>query len=394
MKKLLVLVVACISIAVIAQEKPNYQSIANKVVNQSLDVKPGEMVVVSGTPAELELLEALVVEISKAGGHYSIQLNLPSANKRAIMETPVEYLSMVNPYPLFQARVVDCYISTGSVQQPGLFSDVPEEKLKALRMSNMALRDALNTAKYRSVSIGQTGGIPSESYAKLVGMEYSVMLNNFWSAIDTDYEMMRIDSDVLKTYLKPGITVAVSSKEGTSLSFKLAGTDVRTNCGNCTKLNNDGGPTSAWLPAGEVYTCVDPESANGILVIPHFTYNGEIITDLKMTFEKGVLTDLSANGNVEKLKEALDSNPKDKNCLSIVDIGINRDQKYTSGSHYASWEMAGMLTFFIGDNTWAGGNVSTQFSMGVHAPLHSLKVGNTQLISEGEILLLDDMATK
>ncbi|MBK3519079.1 aminopeptidase [Carboxylicivirga marina] len=394
MKKLFVLAIACLSFVLTAQEKPDYQSIANKVVNQSLDVKPGELVVVSGTPAELELIEALLVEVSKAGGHCSVELNLPKANHKAIMETPVKYLAMVNPYPLFQARVVDCYISTGSVQEPALFTDVPEEKLKAMRMRNIALRDAFNRAKYRSVSIGQTGGIPSQSYAELVGMNHSDMLNNFWNAIDTDYEMMRIDSDVLKTYLKAGSIVTVSSKEGTSLSFNLAGTDIRTNCGDCTKLNNDGGPTAAWLPAGEVYACVDPQSANGLLVIPHYTYNGEILTDLKMTFENGVLTDLSGNGNLDRIKEALDSNPKDKNCLSIVDIGINRDRKYTEGTQYASWEMAGMLTFFIGDNSWAGGSVSSQYSMGVHAPLHSMEIGNTELISEGEILLLDDMATK
>ncbi|MBS2210399.1 aminopeptidase [Carboxylicivirga mesophila] len=394
MKELITIVMACLTVSVMAQEKPDYQSIADKIVNQSLDVKTGEVVVVTGTPAELELIEALVVEIAKAGGHYSVELDLPTANHCAIMETPIEYLEMVNPYPLLKARLVDCYISAGSVQDPTLFSDVPEEKLKASRSANMALRDAFNRAKFRAVYIGQTGGIPSESYANMVGMNYADMLNNFWKAIDTNYELMHIDSEVLKKYLAKGREMTVSSEEGTMLTFRISDTGVRTNCGDCTKLNNDGGPTSAWLPAGEVYTCVDPQSANGLLVIPHYNYRGDVMTNLRISFENGIITDLTADGNVDNLMEALKSNPDDKNCLSIFDIGINRDRVYTKGSRYASWEMAGMLTFYIGDNTWAGGTVSSQFSMGVHAPFHTLKAGKTEIISKGEIVMLDDMADK
>jgi aminopeptidase len=347
MKTLFAIAIACFSVATIAQEKPDYQSIAEKVVGQSLAVKSGEVVIVSGTPAELELIEALVVEIAKAGGHYSIDLELPTADHRVLLETPVEYLQMLNPYPLFQARVADCYIYAASLQDPTLFSDVPEEKLAAIRSKNMVLREAFKRVKNRAVYIGQTGGIPSESYAELVGMNYADMLDNFWKGIDTDYELMRVDGEVLKNYLKPGSVIRVSSKEGTSLTFKLASLDARTNCGNCSQINTEGGMTATWLPAGEVYSCVDPTSANGVLVIPHHFYLGEVITNLTISFENGLISNLTGEGNIDKLVEAINSNVITNNCLSLVDIGINRDRTYAKGSPYASWEMAGMLTFFL-----------------------------------------------
>ena len=69
-------------------QETNYSSIAKKMVNTSLNVQPGETVIINGTTAELEIMEELYVEVSKAGGKPTIELSIPSANKRAIMDTP------------------------------------------------------------------------------------------------------------------------------------------------------------------------------------------------------------------------------------------------------------------------------------------------------------------
>lgn len=53
----------------VAQDQPGYDAIAHKIVNYALEVKPGEVVIITGTPAELDLLSALVVAVRKAGGN-------------------------------------------------------------------------------------------------------------------------------------------------------------------------------------------------------------------------------------------------------------------------------------------------------------------------------------
>lgn len=85
-------------------ENPDYDSIAKNAVTAALNVQPGETVLITGTPAELKLLEALYVAVSKAGGQPVVQLNLPEADKRAIMEMPIEYLKIVPTAPLLMAR--------------------------------------------------------------------------------------------------------------------------------------------------------------------------------------------------------------------------------------------------------------------------------------------------
>ena len=66
---LLMIVVSIIGITGISytQQMENvvedYDSIADKIVHHSLEVKPGEVVIITGTPAEIELLTTLSVAV-------------------------------------------------------------------------------------------------------------------------------------------------------------------------------------------------------------------------------------------------------------------------------------------------------------------------------------------
>ena len=74
---------------------PGYDNIAANLVNQSLAVQPGEIVVISGGPTEIDLMGAIQVAVSKAGGQPVLSINLPDANKRSVMETPMENLQQL-----------------------------------------------------------------------------------------------------------------------------------------------------------------------------------------------------------------------------------------------------------------------------------------------------------
>ena len=59
------------------------------------------------------------------GMSFGRDLNLPRANKRAIMETSMEHLKRTPTAGLLQARMADAFINVASVQDPKLFADVP-----------------------------------------------------------------------------------------------------------------------------------------------------------------------------------------------------------------------------------------------------------------------------
>ncbi len=74
--------------SVVAQTT-DYQAIADKIVNQVLEIQPGEVVSIAATPAELDMLTDFIVAVSKAGGKPFVNLNIPEANKKSLLETPI-----------------------------------------------------------------------------------------------------------------------------------------------------------------------------------------------------------------------------------------------------------------------------------------------------------------
>ena len=128
-------------------EETNYDAIADSMVNGSLAIQPGELVVIGGSPAEVDLMAALQVAVSKAGGQPLITLNIPEANKRAVMETPIEHMSQLPVQGLFLYKMTDVFINVSSVQEPGLFADVPEERLASFRQAGVPLTRVFNNMR-------------------------------------------------------------------------------------------------------------------------------------------------------------------------------------------------------------------------------------------------------
>jgi aminopeptidase len=374
--------------------QPDYDAISQKIVNYSLEVKPGEVVVITGTPSELDLLSALVVAVSKAGGQAYVELNIPKAAKRALMETPIDYLKITPTYPLMQVRAADCIINTGSTQDPKLFADVPEERMAASRQALAPIAGALSRAHIRSVGLGQIGGIPSKAYAESKGADYEAMLTMFWKSLDADYEQMLAIGQTISKVLKPNSEIKLHNEAGTNLTFKISDIPVRTNCGRCAENISAYGPASVWLPAGEVYTCIDPTSASGTVFVPSLDFRGKIVKNLKLTFENGRITKVLADLNGELISESLEMSTGDKDVLSILDIGINPNSQPLDGSDHYSWEMAGMVSLSIGNNSWAGGNVVSDNGMAVQLANSTLIIDGKTVISKGKLQAASTLAGK
>jgi len=371
---------------VYAQSKPDYAKIAESIVNNSLEVQPGEVVILSGTPAELDLLGAMYVAVSKAGGQPSIEVGIPEANKKALMETPMEHLGQMPLYYLMQTKVADCFFNAGSNQDPDLFADVPEERFAASRKGSQAVIDAFRTAKFRSVSLGQTGGIPTPAYAALKGASYPDMLEMFWKSIGTDTKQMSVTGKKIAEHISAGNEVHISSEAGTDISFRIGQFPTLVNSGRCLENAQSFGPSMAFLPAGEVYTCVDPSSASGKVVVPEMTYNGQEIKNLTLVFKEGRFTEITGDKNVELIKKSMELAIGDYDVLSVLDLGINPNSHPLEGSSYKSWEMAGMITLTTGINVWAGGDVKSDIGLTFHLVNSNLSIDGKELIREGKLL--------
>lgn len=366
-------------------QKPDFDAIAEKVVQQSLAVQPGEVVVITGGPAQIELMGALQVAVAKAGGQPLLQLNLPDANKRAIMETPMKHLKRLPTAALHMQRLADAFINVGSVQDPDLFADVPEERMAATRQAAAPLNDAFRTARFRSVALGQTGGIPTAAYAATQGADHTAMMQMFWRALDVAPDRIAKDARDIAATFTAGAEVHLTSKAGTDLRFTVGSFESRINAGRTGDVVQPSGPAQVWLPAGEAYACVDGTSATGTLVVPHLSFRGKAVENLRMTFKGGRVTDLSADTNGDMIREFLDASSPNAKHLSLFDVGVNPNSQPMEGSQYRSWEMGGMVTVGIGNNAWAGGDNDSDAALSFHIAGATLTVGGMTIVRDGHL---------
>jgi leucyl aminopeptidase (aminopeptidase T) len=364
---------------------PDFDSIADKLVNKLAGVQPGEVVVIQGNSDQQELLEALVVAAWKAGGQPTVEVTYPQANKRAVMEMPIEYMKFPQWYGLAQGRLVDCFINVSSDQDPTLFADVPEERFEAFREAGMSLQRAYLNSRYRSVNLGQTGGVPTAKYAASQNVDYEALTGMFWKAVDTDYTALRTSAKSAAAALASGETVRVTSSIGTKITFAIDDVPPRINCGRPDDNVVASGPMLSWLPAGEAFAAIRSGSANGTVVVPSMDFRGSALKNVKMTFKDGVMTEMSSESDLDGLREFLDSTTGDTTMLSIVDVGLNPDSHPIAGSDYASWEMGGMVSLGMGNNSWTGGSNVASGGLTFHLTGATLSVGDTTVCEKGKL---------
>ncbi len=394
-RSLAVRVGVCAFCAVIAggvawSGEPDYDSIASKIVNVSAAVQPGEVVVIQGNPDQMTLLEALLVATWKAGGQPTLEVVIPSANRRAMTEIPIEYIKYPQWYNLAQARLVDCFINVASIEDPTLFADVPEEVFEAFRDANQPLQRAQQLARFRSVALGQTGGIPTVAYAKSVNVDFATMQKMFWNAVDTDYKALRYRATAVAGIMKPGAKVHVTSDAGTELKFVIDEVPSRINCGRVDDNQVSSGPMLTWLPAGEAFAAVKAGSGDGTLIIPSMSFRGMPVKDLRVTFTNGRMTSMSADGDGgDAMKAFVDTLPDESMMLSVVDVGVNSDSQPIVDSDYASWEMGGMVSIATGNNNWAGGSNESADGLTFHVHGASIDVGGTTVCIKGDLKIGD-----
>ncbi len=383
---LLVALVAAIP-AVLSAGEPDHDAIAASLVNESVGVRPGEVVLINGNPDQLDMMAAVQVAVAKAGGQPILVMSIPQANKRAVMETPMEHLERTPTAGLLLNRIADVTINVGSVQSPGLFADVPEERLAALRAAGAPLTAAFSNLSTRNVNLGQTGGVPTAAYAASLGADYGEVSGIFWEAVAVPPAELAQRAETMAGKLAAGAEVHLTSAAGTDLKLAVADAPARINAGRVSDVVAPTGPRSVWLPAGEAYACAQAGSATGTLVVPFLNFRGVGIENLKLTFAGGRLTGMTADSNAEMLQRYLDQTDEATKELSVVDFGLNPKSRTPAGSRVMSWEMGGMVTLSMGNNSWAGGDNHANGALSLHVPGLTATVGGETVVEGGKLEL-------
>ncbi|AGB16964.1 leucyl aminopeptidase (aminopeptidase T) [Halovivax ruber XH-70] len=280
---------------------------ARIIADHSVDIQPGDEVLIQAPAAADELVVALHEEIG-ARGAFPLVMGTNSSATRAFMramdpdaydDPPQAMLAMWDE--------LDAIINIGGHENTYERSDIDPETNTAFATLMQPLSEKMTekrwvTTQYPAPADAQAAEMSTEAYEDFV-----------WDAVNKDWEAVREYQAQLVDILESGSEVRIVSGDSTDVTMRIDDMIVQ----------NDYAEKN--LPGGEVYTAPIPDSVEGeVLFDKPLMAQGREVSDVRLRFEGGEIVDHDAGKNEDALAAILDTDPGARR-LGELGIGMNRD---------------------------------------------------------------------
>ncbi|MFC7009073.1 aminopeptidase [Halalkalicoccus salilacus] len=283
---------------------PRIREHAEIVVDHSTDVGAGDNVVISAPAVASDLAVALHEVIGDRGAN-PIYLNADDRAKRAFLRAREEFDTPSHERALMEET--DVFVHLRSSENATETSDVQPETTAAYSVAQQPIREERLSKRWCLTQF------PAPANAQLAGMSTEAYENFVWDAVNKDWDEQREHQKQLVEILDPADEVRIVSGEHTDVTMSVAGNSAINDYGE----NN--------LPGGEVFTAPVADSVEGEVLFDKPLYHqGREITDVRLEFEGGEVTEHSAGTNEELLTEVLETD-EGASRLGELGIGMNRD---------------------------------------------------------------------
>lgn len=369
-------------------ESRSYMPVAARIATRNLGVKPGEPVLVFGTPDQMQLLEDIAVQVRKAGGWPVITVGSDRLTRLSFDSVPPERDADRPEADLALAKAFPAWIILEGTQSDTTLRHVAPARLEARAKAARPMAAQINRLNRRAVFLGN-GMFPTEENARRQGMSREDLDRQFWDGVNVDADAMAAAGEAVRAALRTGKTVRIASPAGTDLTLTLAGNQPYFSDGFITEEDAKSGPQAqlVWLPAGEVYVRVAPGSASGTIVADRLTFEGEEIEGLRLEVRDGRVTNLSAAKGIDRFKARYDAASGPKDALTVLDIGVNPNMTVPENSKLRTFMPAGMVTVFIGNDTWAGGKNDASFGTPLFLTGAQVTVDGKPIVEGGKLVV-------
>jgi aminopeptidase len=293
------------------------QKLANLLVNYSVEVQPGDWVIVRGDVIAEPLLAEIVGAVARAGGRPTVLLGSDAINEALMREADASVLEWVSPTDKLLYDEADVIISARAVSNTRNLSGIDPEKERVATLS----RGVLTETHLRRSAEGALRWVgtqyPCPAYAQEADMSLRDYEDFVYSAtfVDKDdpvaeWQKVHVEQQRIIDWLKGKKIVTVKSPNA-DLTLSIEGR---------TFINSDG---KRNMPSGEVFTGPVEDSANGWV---KFTYpairGGREVEGVRLVFQDGKVVTATAEKNEAYLVSQLDADAGSR-YLGEFAIGTN-----------------------------------------------------------------------
>jgi aminopeptidase len=305
---------------------PRLDTLASLLCTYSMEVEPGQLVLVDGPAREAALMAAVTRQVTRMGAHPIVRPRLDSVDPLLLelgTDEQLEYVSMIERYEI---DAPDRMLTIWADANTRAMSAVPDGRetirRRAMRpvVDRFLEREGAGEIRWCGVSL------PTAAQAQQAGMavaDYEAFVYNAGHLNDPDPVAH------WRTVSARQAEVCERLSKVTELRIVAEDTDLTVDVGGRKWINADGHEN---FPDGEVFTSPDETKTQGHIRFSFDApYGGREVGGVRLWFEDGVVVREEADRGAAFLKEMLDLDEGSRK-LGEVAFGMNDEIQTATGS--------------------------------------------------------------
>ncbi|MFC1705227.1 aminopeptidase [Planctomycetota bacterium] len=271
---------------------PRVTKLAELLIDYSVEVKPGESLLVEAIGTDtLPLVEEIVRVSTRKGACVHHNIHDPTVLYTFLSNANEEQVAALTEHALSQMRAMDCYIGVRGPSNVCELACVPPAHMAWYTKHFV---DAVHMKERVPNSRWVVLRYPNSAMAQLAKQSRRTFEDFYFQVCTMDYARMSRAMDGLKDLLDRTDTVEIKAP-GTELSFSVAGMPAVKCDGH---LN---------IPDGECYTAPVRDSLEGsIRFNAESLYEGKVFGPIALTFDAGRCVAVDAGSSTKAVEEILD----------------------------------------------------------------------------------------
>ncbi len=280
---------------------PRWEALADILINHSIKLSEGELVLVECFDLDDSTLPRLLVKhAARRGAAALVDLKDSRINRELIRNASESQMKALGAYELGRMKMVQAYVALRGARNISEMSDVPADRMNLFNVHVMK-------PVHFDCRIKQTKWcvlrLPNASMAQQAGMSTEAFEDFYFDVCNLDYPRLAKALVPLVEMMENAKDVHITGP-GTDLRFSIEGIPVIPCAG---EMN---------IPDGEVFTAPVRDSIEGTVRFNAPTiYQGASYDGIALTFKRGKVVDATcSNGDVDRLRRVLETDEGASYC--------------------------------------------------------------------------------
>jgi aminopeptidase len=310
---------------------PRLQKLAQNLVGYSIDVQPGENVLIDMIGSERELTKCLIEEVARRGGRPFVESSDRSVLRTLLQHASKEQMELWASLDLERMRNMQGYIAVRSGDNVNELAGIPDANM---RLYEQFYRNPVHMEQRVKKTKWVVLRYPNASMAQLANMSTEAFEDFYFDVCNLDYAKMDKAMDPLQALMIKTDRVRIVSPS-TDLSFSIKNIGAK----KCSGHRN--------IPDGEVFSAPVRDSVQGTITYnAPSVYSGVTFQNISLTFEDGKIVKAESN-DTARLNEILDMD-EGARYIGEFAIGFNPHILHPMNDILFDEKIAGSLHFTPG----------------------------------------------